>query len=105
MIRQPPRSTRTATLFPYTTLFRSQRLRVADLVGGDQPRADRAEGRETLALVPRHAAFLLPVAFGHVVDDAIAGDMAQRVGFRHIGGAGADDDAQLDLPVDRKSVE
>src|SRR3546814_5817750 len=24
MIRRPPRSTRTATLFPYTTLFRSQ---------------------------------------------------------------------------------
>src|SRR3546814_7940683 len=24
MIRQPPRSTRTATLFPYTTLFRSR---------------------------------------------------------------------------------
>src|SRR3546814_19025033 len=27
MIRRPPRSTRTDTLFPYTTLFRSQRLR------------------------------------------------------------------------------
>src|SRR3546814_9079132 len=26
MIRRPPRSTRTATLFPYTTLFRSQAL-------------------------------------------------------------------------------
>src|SRR3546814_8008580 len=26
MIRQPPRSTRTDTLFPYTTLFRSYRL-------------------------------------------------------------------------------
>src|SRR3546814_10746998 len=26
MIRQPPRSTRTDTLFPYTTLFRSQRI-------------------------------------------------------------------------------
>src|SRR3546814_8509379 len=26
MIRRPPRSTRTYTLFPYTTLFRSQRL-------------------------------------------------------------------------------
>src|SRR3546814_3832599 len=26
MIRRPPRSTRTDTLFPYTTLFRSQRL-------------------------------------------------------------------------------
>src|SRR3546814_12578998 len=30
MIRRPPRSTRTDTLFPYTTLFRSQRA-VADL--------------------------------------------------------------------------
>src|SRR3546814_16909075 len=26
MIRRPPRSTRTATLFPYTTLFRSARI-------------------------------------------------------------------------------
>src|SRR3546814_17224792 len=30
MIRRPPRSTRTATLFPYTTLFRSVRLRAED---------------------------------------------------------------------------
>src|SRR3546814_10024212 len=31
MIRRPPRSTRTDTLFPYTTLFRSARLdRVSD---------------------------------------------------------------------------
>src|SRR3546814_15324807 len=29
MIRRPPRSTRTDTLFPYTTLFRSHRLGVA----------------------------------------------------------------------------
>src|SRR3546814_19184416 len=28
MIRRPPRSTRTDTLFPYTTLFRSQRVDV-----------------------------------------------------------------------------
>src|SRR3546814_11036017 len=27
MLRRPPRSTRTDTLFPYTTLFRSQRLK------------------------------------------------------------------------------
>src|SRR3546814_20816219 len=33
MIRRPPRSTRTDTLFPYTTLFRS---RIAGLVGLDQ---------------------------------------------------------------------
>src|SRR3546814_14800012 len=32
MVRRPPRSTRTDTLFPYTTLFRSrQRMRVRDL--------------------------------------------------------------------------
>src|SRR3546814_6896683 len=29
MIRRPPRSTRTDTLFPYTTLFRSERRRNA----------------------------------------------------------------------------
>src|SRR3546814_17106536 len=35
MIRRPPRSTRTDTLFPYTTLFRSEaRDRDAGLVGG-----------------------------------------------------------------------
>src|SRR3546814_11070505 len=33
MVRRPPRSTRTDTLFPYTTLFRSQGNRRA-LVGG-----------------------------------------------------------------------
>src|SRR3546814_5710721 len=49
MIRRPPRSTRTDTLFPYTTLFRSrQRLPPAALgevgeAGGDQlPMHDQA---------------------------------------------------------------
>src|SRR3546814_5976602 len=32
MIRRPPRSTRTDTLFPYTTLFRSSRSRKASSV-------------------------------------------------------------------------
>src|SRR3546814_7926804 len=31
MIRRPPRSTRTDTLFPYTTLFRSRNAMVAEL--------------------------------------------------------------------------
>src|SRR3546814_15601550 len=31
MIRRPPRSTRTDTLFPYTTLFRSRITRVLEL--------------------------------------------------------------------------
>src|SRR3546814_12204554 len=33
MIRRPPRSTRTDTLFPYTTLFRSRRAGASDDVG------------------------------------------------------------------------
>src|SRR3546814_3719439 len=34
MIRRPPRSTRTDTLFPYTTLFRSRVPHIEELVGG-----------------------------------------------------------------------
>src|SRR3546814_1535203 len=33
MIRLPPRSTRTDTLFPYTTLFRSRRVRSGRVTG------------------------------------------------------------------------
>src|SRR3546814_4106332 len=42
MKRRPPRSTRTVTLFPYTTLFRS--LPDADDLGGDVHVADRHPG-------------------------------------------------------------
>src|SRR3546814_9663578 len=45
MIRRPPRSTRTDTLFPYTTLFRSPLHRAGQPVGGN--RAD--SGRRTAA--------------------------------------------------------
>src|SRR3546814_3351098 len=39
MIRRPPRSTRTDTLFPYTTLFRSKTAKiVVDQYGGEFPR-------------------------------------------------------------------
>src|SRR3546814_8408691 len=54
MLRRPPRSTRTDTLFPYTTLFRSlgelviqaDRASVAQSLGGDPARAMAA---------PKHA--------------------------------------------------
>src|SRR3546814_6693271 len=42
MIRRPPRSTRTDTLFPYTTLFRSQRD------GAERHREDAAEEQQVL---------------------------------------------------------
>src|SRR3546814_20211995 len=54
MIRRPPRSTRTDTLFPYTTLFRSELVRflVQDAIAGvgvvdmlpGQPGPDRLGG-------------------------------------------------------------
>src|SRR3546814_11002720 len=43
MIRRPPRSTRTDTLFPYTTLFRS--LGVSDKIGA--PFIGTAKGQTT----------------------------------------------------------
>src|SRR3546814_4655193 len=43
MIRRPPRSTRTDTLFPYTTLFRSGTARMASRFAG-QGRTVRIEG-------------------------------------------------------------
>src|SRR3546814_16174245 len=36
MIRRPPRSTRTDTLFPYTTLFRSSQFRPDDPIRRDE---------------------------------------------------------------------
>src|SRR3546814_13773923 len=35
MIRRPPRSTRTDTLFPYTTLFRSRLIRIFEQLKSD----------------------------------------------------------------------
>src|SRR3546814_12996731 len=58
MIRRPPRSTRTYTLFPYTTLFRSRR---ADAGGSraifQEFRADRRRGGadEPRGRAPDHA--------------------------------------------------
>src|SRR3546814_1544669 len=45
MIRRPPRSTRTDTLFPYTTLFRSAGAGLRLLVGDRPFRSDCADRR------------------------------------------------------------
>src|SRR3546814_14118892 len=62
MIRLPPRSTRTDTLFPYTTLFRSfiglveeEELHVAGQGAGN---------RQHLLLAARHGRRFLPLALG-----------------------------------------
>src|SRR3546814_4435966 len=49
MIRRPPRSTRTDTLFPYTTLFRSN-VHVNDGVGEEAFVALRTERDKTLEM-------------------------------------------------------
>src|SRR3546814_8072978 len=47
MIRRPPRSTRTDTLFPYTTLFRSEVARqLASILGIPLTRFDMSEYME-----------------------------------------------------------
>src|SRR3546814_7997871 len=61
MIRRPPRSTRTDTLFPYTTLFRTPaaprpRLRAADRERGGQ-RVWRAQ--KLLKALPQRACGLI----------------------------------------------
>src|SRR3546814_12973694 len=54
MIRQPPRSKRTDTLFPDPTLFRSPAVRQGSTVGrlGSGPQARRA-GRRRILTEPR----------------------------------------------------
>src|SRR3546814_8677594 len=68
MIRRPPRSTRTDTLFPYTTLFRSRRRMVARLLapamilvdpGIDQPVGER---RTEQQMIDAKAVIALPAA-------------------------------------------
>src|SRR3546814_1543955 len=76
MIRLPPRSTRTDTLFPYTTLFRS-----VDGVVGDPL---RDHGTQAVAVVGERGACVQAVAVGferrdEVVAGAVFGQGA-RVG-------------------------
>src|SRR3546814_6000675 len=54
MIRRPPRSTRTDTLFPYTTLFRSNHLQTLILTSLDDDKAEDVvnidlEGKTSIA--------------------------------------------------------
>src|SRR3546814_3974846 len=78
MIRRPPRSTRTDTLFPYTTLFRSQR----ELVAGALL---RGEGHDRLlgAVAGEPAGRVTGVGEGH---QALAAqevrDLARGTGHR-----------------------
>src|SRR3546814_4299253 len=73
MIRRPPRSTRTDTLFPYTTLFRSgqagsrdRRFPRGNAIAGNEARCgrtwDRMSETRRIGMRQREDASLLPVA-------------------------------------------
>src|SRR3546814_1811180 len=64
MIRRPPRSTRTDTLFPYTTLFRSLRdHRIRHAVFGieEENRRRLRRARQPDAQALRHVALVQPI--------------------------------------------
>src|SRR3546814_11684953 len=69
MIRRPPRSTRTDTLFPYTTLFRS--IRPLNLDEGAQKLLE-GDGRRLLAQA-RNALGELPEWTAERLDSAVRG--------------------------------
>src|SRR3546814_13196657 len=79
MIRRPPRSTRTDTLFPYTTLFRSLvRDRHCDVPAGGEMLADLAAEPVDVDHGAPHAGLDQPV--DAVIEQAAAGDGDQRLG-------------------------
>src|SRR3546814_11096826 len=57
MIRRPPRSTRTDTLFPYTTLFRSVTSEI-DLLGDGRARAAKTDHEGTADRSEEHTSEL-----------------------------------------------
>src|SRR3954471_24176353 len=71
-----------------------ERLRIPDLVGRDEPRADRPGRIEALALVPLRSRHL-EAALRDVVDDAIARDMRERRGVIDITRLRTDYDTEL----------
>src|SRR3546814_12291594 len=82
MERRPPSSTRTDTLFPYTTLFRSDRVGAAGLVRVAECATQRARGLVVVSHRGRTA------ARGDVVDaDGRAAVAARRVAHAECAGA------------------
>src|SRR3546814_15825091 len=84
MIRRPPRSTRTDTLFPYTTLFRSQHV----LRQGQhhRARAPRGGGVEGTADHLRDAPGVIDLGhpLGELAEHAAVVDLLERLALGHV---------------------
>src|SRR3546814_20735999 len=97
MIRRPPRSTRTDTLFPYTTLFRS--IGKVRGQGRARLRSDNLRDRDV-----EKVAQIVPVL---IAENAVVEDRNDAIGEGAIGGVfakfskdrAADDDAGASSPA------
>src|SRR3546814_8776560 len=75
MVRRPPRSTRTDTLFPYTTLFRS----IAYLAGVSQPTVSRAlRGSKSVSAATRANIERIARELNYTVDKNASSLRSQR---------------------------
>src|SRR3546814_16971381 len=79
MIRRPPRSTRTDTLFPYTTLFRSDRVELeVDAFLGIRARAGLGAGDAVRTADARAARVVAAVVVGGGAADRARLDVGDR---------------------------
>src|SRR3546814_7964992 len=77
MIRRPPRSTRTDTLFPYTTLFRSW-FAPSPLAPIDRFSKGTVSESRRSRVMPRSAPALLELALEHFAGDDRLHDLDRR---------------------------
>src|SRR3546814_11184381 len=80
MIRRPPRSTRTDSLFPYTTLFRSYRPRLLAVTGTNGKTTVTALARQLVeagGMTVRAAGNIGPAALAALIDALDADDLPQ----------------------------
>src|SRR3546814_7279956 len=86
MIRRPPRSTRTDTLFPYTTLFRS--ISDPSLSHGFDSRSNNVPSIDHYCGLRHHRLHNIPIPVAHVhcdnLDIIATGQVHQEVFYRQI---------------------
>src|SRR3546814_12699057 len=107
MIRRPPRSTRTDTLFPYTTLFRS------DFIGREALESQEAAGtaRRMIGLVMdekgvlRHGQKVLtPGGEGEILSGTFSPTLGKAIAFARVPAGDAADDADVRVDIRGREV-
>jgi DNA-binding transcriptional LysR family regulator len=85
MIRRPPRSTQPTTLFPYTTLFRSEAIEreTTAILGGDQASGEAIRGRLRVSVSEGFGTWLIAQHLGDfaAAHRHLAIDLAANTGF------------------------